>query len=113
MNTEKSAIRIQKDDLNTSMNHPRVCLQCKDMKCIDDETIDEIKAKHQFVWPKERAGKCPFDRLTAWGQEAYHWGRKPIIVICAAAVPSVSAFAPLRLFGLRNRANHVCRRRKS
>ena len=72
LNTEKSAIRIQKDDLDASMNKPLVCLQCEDMHCLEGEVIDEDKAKHQFVWPNTRAGKCPFDRLTALGHETYH-----------------------------------------
>jgi len=32
MNTERSAIRIQKDDLDTSLNLPILCHQCKEMK---------------------------------------------------------------------------------
>lgn len=41
VNTEKSAIRIQKDDLNTSLNRPFVCRQCKEMKCLDGEDAME------------------------------------------------------------------------
>ena len=86
MNTEKSAIRIQKDDLNTSMNKPLVCLQCKEMKCLDGEDVDEVPAKKQFVWPKQRAEKCPFDSLTVFGQEAYHCdlcgGRPQCVGVC-------------------------------
>ncbi len=41
MNTEKSAIRILKDDLDTSMNQPRICLQCKEMKCLEGEDVVE------------------------------------------------------------------------
>jgi Fe-S-cluster-containing hydrogenase component 2 len=88
MNTEKSAIRIQKDDLDTSMNKPLVCLQCKEMKCLEGETVEEGQAKKQFVWPKQRAERCPFDSLTVFGQDAYHCdlcgGRPQCVGVCTS-----------------------------
>ena len=72
INTEKSAIRIQKDDLNTSMNTPLVCRQCKDMKCLKGEDVAENLEKEQFLWQKARAGRCPFDSLGVFDQDAYH-----------------------------------------
>ena len=72
INPEKSAIRIQKDDLNTSMNTPLVCRQCKEMKCLDGEDVVEKLEQEQFLWVKARAGRCTFDRLIIFGQDAYH-----------------------------------------
>jgi len=72
INPEKSAIRILKDDLNTSMNTPVVCRQCKEMQCLDGEGVTEALAKQQFLWVKERAERCPFDSLNVLGQDAYH-----------------------------------------
>ncbi len=72
INPEKSAIRIQKDDLNTNMNRPKVCRQCKEMKCLDGENVVEKLEKAQFRWAKARAGRCPFDGLSVFGQIAYH-----------------------------------------
>jgi len=37
--TEKSAIRIQKDDLDTSVNLPVLCHQCKEMKCLKGKRL--------------------------------------------------------------------------
>lgn len=71
-NPEKSAIRIQKDDLDTSINTPVVCRQCQEMKCLDGERMNEAMAKQQFLWVKERAERCPFDSLNVLGDTAYH-----------------------------------------
>jgi Fe-S-cluster-containing hydrogenase component 2 len=49
VNTEKSAIRIEKDDLGTSMNTPFVCRQCKNMKCLEGEKA-ALKGKKKFIW---------------------------------------------------------------
>jgi len=72
INPEKSAIRIRKDDLDTSINTPVVCRQCKEMKCLNGEGGTGALAKKQFLWRKERAERCPFDSLTVLGQHAYH-----------------------------------------
>ena len=72
INPEKSAIRILKDDLNTSMNKVLVCRQCKNMKCLDGESVDEESEKKQFLWKKKRVKRCPFDGLNVFGQAAYH-----------------------------------------
>jgi Fe-S-cluster-containing hydrogenase component 2 len=72
INPEKSAIRIRKDDLNTSMNTPLVCRQCKEMKCLEGEDVSEALAKKQFRWETERAERCPFDALAVLGSDAYH-----------------------------------------
>jgi len=72
INPERSAIRIQKDDLDTSTNKPVVCRQCKEMRCLDGEGAAEASAKQQFQWAKKRAERCPFNRLNVLGQDAYH-----------------------------------------
>ena len=72
INPEKAAIRIQKDDLSTSMNTPLVCRQCKEMKCLEGEAVEEKLEKEQFLWVKARADRCPFDSLSVFGQDAYH-----------------------------------------
>ena len=72
INPEKSAIRIQKDDLDTSINTPVVCRQCKEMKCLEGEDVTEAFVKKQFLWVKQRAERCPFDSLTVLGPDAYH-----------------------------------------
>jgi len=72
INIEKSAIRIRKDDLGTSLNTPTICLQCKDMKCIEGEHVQEGLEKKKFFWDKERADRCPFDAIMVFDDEAYH-----------------------------------------
>jgi Fe-S-cluster-containing hydrogenase component 2 len=72
MNTEKSAIRIQKDDLDTSLNLPVLCHQCKEMKCLNGEEVIEGLEKKKFIWDRIRAERCPFDALTVFGENAYH-----------------------------------------
>ncbi len=72
LNTEKTAIRIQKDDLNTSLNAPVLCYQCKEMKCLEGEEAVEGLEKKVFIWPIIRAERCPFNALTVFGENAYH-----------------------------------------
>lgn len=70
INTEKSAIRIKKDDLDTSVNLPVLCHQCKEMKCLNGEM--EGLEKKKFIWDRIRAERCPLDSLTVFGENAYH-----------------------------------------
>ena len=72
INTEKSAIRIRKDDLDTSMNTPILCRQCKKMKCIKGEEVVEGTENKKFIWDSKRAERCPFNALTVFGENAYH-----------------------------------------
>jgi hypothetical protein len=58
--------------LDTSMNLPILCNQCKGMKCLDGEDVMERTEKKKFVWDKKRAERCPFDALTVFGENAYH-----------------------------------------
>ncbi len=72
INTEKSAIRIRKDDLDSSQNIPILCNQCKEMKCLNGEEAREGLEKKRFIWAIKRAERCPFDALTVFGENAYH-----------------------------------------
>ena len=72
INPEKSAVRIQKDDLSTSLNVPILCLQCKEMKCLEGEDTGEGSERETFTWDRRRAEKCPFNALTVFADKAYH-----------------------------------------
>lgn len=72
INPSKSAIRILKDDLGTSLHRPLVCRQCKKMKCLEHEDADERAEISRFVWSRERAAACPFDGLNVFEEAAYH-----------------------------------------
>jgi carbon-monoxide dehydrogenase iron sulfur subunit len=72
INTEKAAIRVDKDDLNTGLNSPTLCRQCKKMKCLGGESADEALEKKNFIWPTVRAKRCPFRALPVFAEKAYH-----------------------------------------
>jgi Fe-S-cluster-containing hydrogenase component 2 len=72
VNTEKSAIRIEKDDLDTSMNSPFVCRQCKDMKCLEGEKAVLEAERKKFTWTARRSEKCPFHAVTLFKGKSYH-----------------------------------------
>ena len=71
-NVEKSAIRIERDDLNSSLNTPLVCRQCDKMKCLSKEEADETTEKKTFLWDASRASACPFHALSLFEGMAYH-----------------------------------------
>ena len=72
LNIEKSAIRIERDDLNSSVNTPVVCRQCKKMKCLSKEEVDEAAEKKMFIWNESRVKACPFKALSLFEGRAYH-----------------------------------------
>jgi Fe-S-cluster-containing hydrogenase component 2 len=72
INTEKSAIHIHKDDLDTSLTTPILCHQCKKMKCLNGEKVMEVQEKKKFIWNKTRAESCPFNALSILGEKAFH-----------------------------------------
>ena len=86
MNPERSAVRIEKDDLETSMHSPVVCRQCKDMKCLEGEEVDEKSERGRFLWDPGRSGRCPFHALTVFQGDAYHCdlcgGRPQCVKVC-------------------------------
>jgi len=86
INVEKSGIRIQKDDLSTSLNLPVLCHQCTEMKCLDGEEVAMKQERRKFTWNRARAERCPFDALPVLGENAYHCnlcGGKPrCIKVC-------------------------------
>ncbi len=72
LNIEKSAIRVERDDLDSSLNTPMVCRQCRKMKCLEKEEVDEATEKNSFLWDKSRVKTCPFKTLFAFEDTAYH-----------------------------------------
>jgi Fe-S-cluster-containing hydrogenase component 2 len=75
-NPEKSAIRIHKDDLNTSINTPKVCLQCVDrkMKCLQGfpDSTDPTTARRSFLWDRACLEFCPYGAIFPCGDSALH-----------------------------------------
>jgi Fe-S-cluster-containing hydrogenase component 2 len=86
VNPEKSAIRIKKDDLNTSMNMPILCRQCREMKCLPGKKAEGEREKKKFIWGKSRAERCPFGALPVFGNKAYHCdlcqGKPQCVKVC-------------------------------
>ncbi|MBW1999400.1 MAG: hypothetical protein JRJ29_15745 [Deltaproteobacteria bacterium] len=72
VNTNRSAIRILKDDLNTGACRPRVCTQCKKMLCLGREQEKAQKYRGRFLWDETLEGSCPFEALPSWNGEVYH-----------------------------------------
>jgi Fe-S-cluster-containing hydrogenase component 2 len=72
INVEKSAISIEKDDLDSSLNTPMLCRQCKKMKCLEGEGAAGTSERKTFVWIKGRAERCPFHALPVFDEKAYH-----------------------------------------
>ena len=62
VNLGLSAIRVTKDDLGKSESKPRVCMQCKNPRCLEKEN-DKESIKKEFEWPVERMANCPFEGL--------------------------------------------------
>lgn len=88
VNTEKSAIRIEKDDLETSRNRPIVCRQCKEMECLSGEEATPADEKQKFYWTQSRAERCPFQALAVGGDHAYHCdlcgGKPQCVTVCTS-----------------------------
>lgn len=94
INIEKSAIRIGKDDLNTSLNTPGLCHQCKEMKCLEGEKAIEDREKRIFIWDRIRAERCPFNALSVLGEKAYHCdlcgGNPQCVRVCTPGAISIA-----------------------
>ena len=94
INTEKSAIRIKKDDLDTSLNTPLLCRQCKEMKCLAGEKVTKALEKRLFFWNQIRAERCPFDALSVHDETAYHCdlcgGDPQCIKVCTPKAISIA-----------------------
>ena len=86
VNVEKSAVHVEKDDLDTNSNSPTVCRQCKQMKCLEGEEVSPEIERKKFAWPKAREKKCPFHALTVLGAHSYHCdlcgGRPQCVQVC-------------------------------
>ena len=93
VNTEKSAVRIEKDDLDTSSNLPVVCRQCRQMKCLEGEGASPEAERGKFIWPGERSGRCPFHALSALGPHCYHCdlcgGSPQCVKVCTTGAVTV------------------------
>jgi carbon-monoxide dehydrogenase iron sulfur subunit len=93
VNTEKSAIRIEKDDLDTSFNAPVLCRQCKKMKCLSGEARDPEKERWLFIWDRTRAERCPFRALHVFDGFAYHCdlcgGSPQCLIVCTPGALSI------------------------
>jgi Fe-S-cluster-containing hydrogenase component 2 len=72
INIQKSAIRIEKDDLDTSLNTPILCHQCKKMPCLEGEEVIAELEKGIFIWKRTRAERCLFHALPILDERAYH-----------------------------------------
>ncbi|MBW2028582.1 MAG: hypothetical protein JRH06_04435 [Deltaproteobacteria bacterium] len=72
VNTNRSAIRVFKDDLDTGACRPAVCVQCKKMLCLGEGDAAAEEYKGRFLWDRALEGSCPFDALPAWNGEVYH-----------------------------------------
>jgi carbon-monoxide dehydrogenase iron sulfur subunit len=101
INVEKAAIRIDKDDLDSSLNSPIFCRQCKEMTCLEGEEVNEGSEKKEFIWNITRAKQCPFHALPVSGEKAYHCdlcGGKPQCVnVCTPRAITVSTFLALSM----------------
>jgi Fe-S-cluster-containing hydrogenase component 2 len=91
---ERSAIRVQKDDLDTSLNTPLLCRQCKTMKCLDGEEDVSARERKKFVWSPQRVRNCPFNGLTIFDGHAYHCdlclGNPQCVKVCTPGALTLS-----------------------
>jgi carbon-monoxide dehydrogenase iron sulfur subunit len=94
VNAEKSAIRIEKDDLDTSVNSPVVCRQCKTMKCLEGEKVVAKAERKKFKWGVRRSNKCPFHALNVFRGNSYHCdlcgGTPQCVKVCTTGALVVS-----------------------
>jgi anaerobic carbon-monoxide dehydrogenase iron sulfur subunit len=94
INPEKSAVRVAKDDLGSRVHTPSVCRQCKKMKCLDEEEVNDRAERKKFIWEKPRAERCPFKALQVFGEHAYHCdlcdGKPRCVEVCTTGALTVS-----------------------
>lgn len=86
INPERSAIRVYKDDLGNGMMEPRLCRQCREMKCLGGGDAEEQKERKKFLWDRKRAEHCPFGALQVFEDQAYHCdlcaGKPKCVSVC-------------------------------
>ena len=87
VNTGRSAIRIDKDDLESGACKPVVCIQCKRMLCMGDDQPDPEVYRSRFIWEKSFSDSCPFDALVERDDDIYHCdlcsGRPQCVTVCS------------------------------
>jgi Fe-S-cluster-containing hydrogenase component 2 len=72
VNINRSAIHIQKDDLETGACQPVACRQCENMPCMGKNNENSAEYRVRFIWEKALSGSCPFEALFQWENEVYH-----------------------------------------
>lgn len=72
VNTNRSVIHIQKDDLETGACQPIVCRQCEKMPCIAKDNQNSAEYRARFIWEQALSDACPFKALFHWNDEVYH-----------------------------------------
>ncbi len=94
INPSRSAIRILKDDLETDLHTPKVCRQCKKMKCLENERAEEPLEMARFIWSKQRAKDCPFDGVTVFEETGYHCdlcgGEPQCVSVCTTGAITIT-----------------------
>ena len=72
VNINRSAIHIQKDDLETGACQPIVCRQCENMPCMGKNSENSAEYRVRFIWEQALSGSCPLEALFQWANEVYH-----------------------------------------
>jgi anaerobic carbon-monoxide dehydrogenase iron sulfur subunit len=94
INPEKSAIRVEKDDLTTSLNAPVLCRQCGKMACLQGEEANPAEERKGFLWDRARSGRCPFNALPVLGDKAFHCnlcnGKPQCVKVCTPGALTIA-----------------------
>ena len=72
VNINRSAIHIQKDDLETGACQPVACRQCENMPCMGKNNENSAEYRLRFIWEQALSETCPFTALFHWKDEVYH-----------------------------------------
>jgi len=72
VNINRSAIQIQKDDLETGACQPVACRQCENMSCMGKNNENSAEYRLRFIWEQALSDACPFMALFQWENEVYH-----------------------------------------
>lgn len=96
----RSAIRIIMDDLGESIHKPKVCMQCKNMKCLEEDiknnpTLNIEEERKKFVWESfKRFELCPFEGCFSYEGYVYHCdlcnGEPQCVKVCTQGALKIS-----------------------